>query len=78
MRAGLDLVEADDGAQQHRLAGARAADHAQHFAAIDVEIEMIVQELVAEAVDQAAHLDDDFLVPAALVFSRAPLMVRFP
>ena len=47
---GLD--QADDGAQQHRLAGARAADHAQHLAAIDVEIDMVVDDLVAEAVDQ--------------------------
>ena len=51
-------VEPDDRAQQHRLAGARAADDAEHLAAVDVEIEIVVDDLTAEAVDEAADLDD--------------------
>jgi hypothetical protein len=35
-----------DGAQQHRLAGARAADDAQDLAAIDVEVEPVVHDVV--------------------------------
>ena len=53
------MDQPDDGAQQDRLAGARAADHAQHLAAIDIKIEVIVDDSVVKAVDQAPHLDDD-------------------
>ena len=51
-------LQADDRAQQHRLAGARAADHAENLAAADVEVEVVVDDLLAEAVAQAAHRDD--------------------
>ena len=57
-RAGRRAVQPDDRAQEHRLAGARAADDAQHLAAVDVEVEPVVHHLGAEAVDEAAHLDD--------------------
>ena len=56
------FVKADDGAQKHGLAGARAADDAQHFAAINVEIEMVVDDLGTEAGDQAADADDHFFL----------------
>ena len=46
--AGRRPVQADDRAQQHRLAGARAADHAEHLAAPHVEIELVVHHLLAE------------------------------
>ena len=44
--AALRPLEADDGAQQHRLAGARAADQRQDLAALDVEVEAVVQDLL--------------------------------
>ena len=50
-------LEADDRAHQHALAGARAADNAEDLAPADVELEPFVDRLIAEAVDQAAHLD---------------------
>ena len=37
-RAGRRAVQPDDRAQQHRLAGARAADDAEHLAPVDVEV----------------------------------------
>src|SRR6202012_2122446 len=51
----------------HRLAGAGATDDAQHLAAHDVEIEMVVDDGPAEAVNETAHLDDD--VALLVVFS---------
>ena len=51
MRAAVRPVEPDDGAQQHRLAGAGAADHAQDLAAPDVEVEPVVHDLRAEPGD---------------------------
>ena len=52
-------LQADDRAHQHRFAGARAADDADDFAAPHIEIEAIMDDLVAEAIDQPAHPDDD-------------------
>ena len=54
------LVEADDGAQQHRFARARSADHAHHLARHHIQIEMIVDQIAAKLVDEAAHADDRF------------------
>ena len=68
---GRRAVQPDDRAQQHRLAGARAADDAEHLAAIDVEVEAVVDDLGAEAVDEAAHLDDR-LALAAPASARPP------
>ena len=51
-------LQADDRAHQHRLAGARAADHAEDLAAPDVEVEPVMDDLLAEAVPEAADLDD--------------------
>ena len=72
------LVEADDGAQQHRLARARAAHHAQHFAAIDIQIDMVVDDLVAEAVDQAADLDDDVFLALRVFWVRRAIRSPAP
>ena len=76
------IVEADDGAQQHRFARARSADHAQHFAALHIQIEMIVDDLAAEAVHQPAHADDDIVLLAPmrvfLRFCAAPLICPAP
>lgn len=55
--AGIWPAQADDAAQQHRLAGARSADHAENLAATDVQVETVVHGLAAEAVDQSAYLD---------------------
>src|SRR3546814_21005643 len=43
-------LQPDDRAHQHRLAGARTADHAQYLARAHVEVEMIVDHRVAELV----------------------------
>src|SRR5581483_9920337 len=64
--AGNRLVEPDDRAQQHRLARAGAADDAHHLAAPDIEIQMIVHDVIAEGVHQAAHLDHHVAPPARL------------
>ena len=43
-------LQPDDRAHQHRLAGARAANDADDLAAANVEIEVLVDDLLAEAV----------------------------
>lgn len=70
----LDLAfvgraQAQDRAHQHRLAGARAPDHAQDLAAADVQVQPVVHHLLAEAVDQPAHAHGHIaiFVPAGLV-----------
>ena len=55
----LGLIEPDDRAQQHGLARSRAADNAHHFAAHDIEIDVIVNDPLAEGIDEAADADDD-------------------
>ena len=62
--------QTDDCAHEHRFAGARAADEAEDLAAIDVEIDMVEHDVVAEADHQVAHLDDDLLAVAARVRHR--------
>ena len=54
------LLQTDDRAHQHRLAGARTADHAEDLAPPDLEIEVFVHGLRAETVDQP--LDNDRIV----------------
>ena len=56
--AGFGSLKADDRAHQHRLAGARAANHADDLAAIDTEVEALVDDLLAKRVLEPAHLDD--------------------
>ena len=58
--AGVGSPQAEDRAHQHRLARARAADHAQDLAGHHVEVQAVVDDLVAELVDQSAHADDRF------------------
>ena len=53
------LVEADDGAQQHRFAGSRTAHKPDNFAAKYVEIEVVVDDVVAELGAHAAQLEHD-------------------
>ena len=50
--------EADDGARQHRLAGAGRADEAENFAALDVEIEPVQNLGGAELHRDIANPDD--------------------
>src|SRR3546814_15967986 len=45
-------------AQQHRLSGTRAADDAQHFAALDGEVQILMDDMTVELVLQPLHLDD--------------------
>ena len=52
-------IEADDGAQQHGLAGSRSADQADNLAAKYVEIEIVVDDVVAELRAHAAQLQHD-------------------
>jgi hypothetical protein len=56
--ARLGLLQADDRTHQHRLAGAGAAHHAENLAAPQVDLEALVHDLVAEAILEAAHLND--------------------
>src|SRR5262249_19499415 len=56
--AGDRLVQAEHRPQQHRLAGAGAADDADHFTGIHVEADTGVHRLRTEAVDHVAHRDD--------------------
>src|SRR5213078_3783272 len=54
-------VQPDDRSQHHRLAGPRAADDAEHLAAPDIEVDAVVDGLLAEAVDEAAHADHEIV-----------------
>jgi len=51
-------AQADDRTHQHRLAGARPADHAEDLAGPHVQVQAFVDHLRAEAVGQPAHADD--------------------
>src|SRR5205085_6880751 len=55
------LLQADHRAHQHRFAGARAADDPEDLAAMDVEVEILMNALVAKAVAKAADGDDGLL-----------------
>jgi len=52
------VLQPDDGAQQHRLAAARGAHHAQNLAAQHIEVEALMDNGLAEAVGQPADGDD--------------------
>jgi hypothetical protein len=56
-RAAVGDLQADDGVEQDRLAGARAADHAQHLAALGGQVQAVVDDVVAEPRDQAGDPD---------------------
>ena len=51
-------MQAEHRPQQHRLAAARAADDAEHFAGIHIEVDAVVHDLRAEAIDDAADGND--------------------
>src|SRR5690242_8641517 len=70
--------QADDGAHQDRLAGTRAAHEAEDFAAIDIEIEVIEHDGVAETNHQIAHFDDDILARHGHVPIAAKKMANMP
>ena len=57
--SGSRLVETDDGSKQDGFTGPRPADHTEHFTAIDIKIEVVVNDLTAELVAQAAYSNDD-------------------
>ncbi len=57
-RAGLLMDEAQYGTGQNRLARARGADEAKHFASIKIEVEPVHDEVVAEAHLEAVHAYD--------------------
>ena len=56
-RAGVGLHQTQDALQQHRLAGARAADHHHGFAGLDVEVDAAQHLLGAERLGDAGELD---------------------
>ena len=51
-------LQTNDGAEQHGLAGARAAHHAEDFATADGEVEILVDDLLTEGVAQPPDGDD--------------------
>ncbi len=59
-RSRLLVQQAQDRPRQHRFSSARSADKAEHFAAIEIEIEPIHHQMIAEANFKAAHANDDF------------------
>src|SRR6056297_1145004 len=61
-RPGRGLLKAGDGAQQHRLAGSRAADDAEDFAAVDVEIQVFMHDMGAELGSEPPNAYDRLLV----------------
>jgi hypothetical protein len=56
-RAVVGLHQAEDAFQQHRLAGARAADHHHRFARRDVEVDAAQHLLRSEGLGDAAQRD---------------------
>ena len=54
------VQQPEDRPRQHGLAGARGADEAEHFAAIEIEVEPVHHQLVAEAHLEAADADHRF------------------
>jgi len=50
-------AQADDAAQQHRLATAGAADHRKDFALVQIQVEILVHALAAKAIAQATHFN---------------------
>ena len=54
---GIGRAQAEDGAHQHRFAGARTANHAENFATAHIQVQAIVHGLAAETVDQSAQAD---------------------
>ncbi len=63
-------LKADDRPHQHRFARAGAADDAQYFALADVEVEIFVDDLIAEAVLEPSHGDSDIALLDRLVDTR--------
>src|SRR5574337_3072 len=59
-RAGALAQKPQDRARQHGLARPRGADETQDLAPVEVEIEAVEHQPVAEANLQVAHADDDF------------------
>ena len=49
-------LQSEDGPQQHRLAGAGAADDAEHLIGAHLHVEPVVHHLGPEAVHQPLHL----------------------
>src|SRR6185437_17175573 len=54
--AGLRPLQAEDAPEQHRLAGTGGADDTEHLVLPDLHVEFVVDDLGAEAVAEAAHL----------------------
>ena len=57
MLPSVRLLQPDDRAQQNRLAGAGAADHAQNLPTQHIKIDVVVQNVAAEPGHQPADPD---------------------
>ena len=68
------MLQPDDRAHQHALAGARTADHAEDFATPDLEIKILMDDLVAKGIGQP--IDDDRVI-AAITFVAAQFAPGF-
>ena len=55
-RPAIGALEADQGIEQHGLSGARTADHSQHLAAFYLQVETVVDDLLAVARTKANDL----------------------
>ena len=66
--AALRPPQPDNRAQQHRLAGAGAADDAEHLAAPHIEVEAVMDGLAAETGHQTAHPDHDIVIASLAPF----------
>src|ERR1039457_4129657 len=53
------MLQPQDGPQQHGLARTGAADNTEDVLLVDLHVEAVVDDLRAEAIDDAAHLEDD-------------------
>ena len=60
--ARLRGLKAADGPQQHGFASTRAANDAEDFAPVDIKIKVLVNDMAAELVVQAADANDNVLV----------------
>ena len=69
--ARVGRLQADDRAHQHRLAGARAADDAEDLAAADGEVEVLVDDLLAEALRRPCTVMTGFAVLRRVIPSRS-------
>jgi len=55
-------IESNDRPQQHGLSGTRSAHHAKDLAAVDIEIDMVMDDGLIESIHESTDADHDVLV----------------